>query len=91
MEVPAAGLTNTLLAKLFRSMDSNGAAPASASKAADKVGGGENMDEKVTNARRMSRIVRPEVELAPATSGALLTPHAARGSETQKQRPVSMV
>lgn len=94
MEVPAAGLTNSLLAKLFRSVDSKGAAPNSSGSASSKpdikVDGGEDMDEKVTSARRSSRIVRPGSWAAPAMPAPLRTPGAARGLEGRQQRPFSV-
>lgn len=70
MEVPAAGLTNSLLAKLFRSIDTPVEAAVSASRGAGKAGNREDdMDGNVTTARRSSRIVRPESWEAPFTPG----------------------
>lgn len=70
MEAPAAGLTNSMLAKLFRSIDTPGEAPVSVPRGAGKAGNREDdMDGNVTTARRSSRIVRPESWEIPFTPG----------------------
>lgn len=92
MEAPAVGLTNSLLAKLFRSIDSKGAAPpptkTTQPNAPTGAGGevaAENLDGEVS-ARRSSRIVRPDSQLRPITSHGL---HAPLEEDGEKRRQIS--